>query len=80
MNIAEGNKPVAGNIKKIIYNNAYHQPAIAERAGISARNLWDMLNGTRIIRPADLQNIAMALDVSVEELFAEDTDTDSQTI
>lgn len=80
MNIAEGNKPVSDNIKKIIQENALSRPEIAKRAGLDRRRLWDMMNGYTIIRPAEVLRISKAIGVGVEELFAEESDVESQII
>ncbi len=63
------NSPVAENLKRIIEDRALHQPEIARRAGLEPRNLCDIINGQKLIRAREIEAVAAALDVGVEELF-----------
>lgn len=69
MTIEENNKPVALNIRKIIAISGIKQKTVAQKAGISESSLGAMLNGRKIIKAADILNIAVALGVSPADLF-----------
>lgn len=68
-NIERGNGVVAKNAKTIIKNRGLKQTVIATKAGLSVQMLNDMLNGRRIMKAVDIQAIANALQISVNELF-----------
>ncbi len=76
MTISENNAPIPANISCIIQNKGLVQRAVAERAGFSAQQFSDMLNGRKIIKPCDILAISNAIGVSVGDLFV-DTDQNS---
>lgn len=69
MQIAECNKPIAGNIQRIISEKGLKQGAVAERANISPNAFSAMVRGRRLIKPCDVLDIASALGVTVNELY-----------
>lgn len=69
--ISYKNGVVPKNIQLLIVKSGIKQYVVAERMGIAPQMFNDMLNGRRLIKPIDIANAAKALDVSVDELFAE---------
>lgn len=69
MTIAEYNEPVAGNIRRIISEKGLKQSAVAVRADFSPNDFSAMVRGRKLIKPCDINNIALALGVPVNELF-----------
>ena len=63
------NRPVAENIKRILKDKKLTRKEVAEKAGIAYYALSDMLNGRMNIYACDIAALALALDVSVAELF-----------
>lgn len=55
------NNPVADNLRRWINYNGLKQVAVAHKAGFTAQELSDMLNGRRLIRAIDIANIINAL-------------------
>ncbi len=76
MTISESNAPIPANISRIIQDKGLIQRAVAERAGFSAQQFSDMLNGRKIIKPCDILAISDVIGVNVGDLFA-DTGQDS---
>lgn len=71
LNIEELNQPVARNIIRIINEKGLKQLYVSQKAGYSKQQFNSMLNGRRIIKVCDAISIAKALDVKVDELYAE---------
>ena len=69
MAIAEYNEPVAGNIRRIISEKGLKQSAVAARVDFSPNDFSAMVRGRKLIKPCDINNIAWALGVPVNELF-----------
>ncbi len=69
MNASRYNVMLPINISKAINERGMKNIAVAEKAGYTAKQFSDMLNGRRIIKPCDILAIADALDMSVDELF-----------
>ena len=67
--IASRNEPVPGNLRRILKSKGLKQCAVAQKAGLKAHDLMDMLRGRRIIYARNILALASALDVSVAELF-----------
>lgn len=53
------NRPVSDNILRIISERGYKQSAVARKAGYSRQTFGYMVHNTRIIRPEDVQRIAL---------------------
>lgn len=70
MNIENFNFPVAQNINRIIKEKGLKQCVVANKAGFKTQPFNDMLNGRKIIKVSSVQNIAAALGVTVNELYA----------
>lgn len=75
MRIETSNANVSKNIKFIIFKKGLKQCAVAKKAGFTATAFCDMLGGRRLIRVCDIPNIARALDVTPNDLFATDNET-----
>lgn len=71
MNASKYNVMLPRNIAKIIKELGLKNNAVAGKAGYTVQQFSDMLNGRKIIKPCDILAIANALDVGVDELFAE---------
>lgn len=69
MQIAECNEPIASNIQRIISEKGLKQVAVATRAGFSPSGFSAMVRGRKLIKPCDVNNIARALEVPVNELY-----------
>ncbi len=71
MNAARYNVMLPANIARAIKERGMKNSAVAEKAGYSAQQFSDMLNGRKIIKPCDAMAISDALGVSVGELFVD---------
>ena len=60
---------VAAGIERIIRDKGFVQGIIAQKAGFTDQQLCDMLKGRKIIRADYLVPIAVALGVSVQDIF-----------
>ena len=67
--IAAQNEPVPGNIRRILKRKGLKQCEVAQKVGMKARDLTDMLRGKRIIYARDVLKFSVALGVDVSELF-----------
>lgn len=74
MQIAECNKPIAENVQRIISEKGLKQNAVAARANFTQTAFNAMLRGRKLIKPCDVNNIAEALEVSVNELYKQEGD------
>lgn len=72
------NSIVAPNVKSIISSKCLKQCAIAEKAGYTSQQFSAMVNGRRVIRDIDVLNIAKALEVDVNALFARSKEGDEK--
>lgn len=69
MDIRKINSRVVENIERIIKEKGLKKIAVAKRANIKTSEFSDMLNGRRVIKVPDIENIMKALDVDANELF-----------
>ena len=69
MQIAECNEPIAGNIKRIISEKGLKQSVVAAKANFSSSAFSAMVRGRKLIKPCDVNIIAMALGVEVNDLY-----------
>lgn len=69
MNINSFNQPVSHNVIRIINEKGLKQKSVASKAGFSQQAFNAMLNGRRIIKVSDIEVLATALGVSVNELY-----------
>lgn len=60
---------VPQNISRIIRQKGLVQRAVVERAGFTANQFCDMLNGRKTLKADYIPQIASALDVPIAELF-----------
>ena len=67
--IVNFNNPVALNITKIIDKKGLKQKIVAEKAKITPQAFCDILNGRRLLKISEVNEIAKALGVEVNELF-----------
>ena len=67
--IAARNEPVPGNIRRILKRKGLKQCEVAQKVGMKARDLTDMLRGKRIIYARDVLKFSVALGLDVSELF-----------
>ncbi|MDL2318187.1 helix-turn-helix transcriptional regulator [Eubacteriales bacterium OttesenSCG-928-A19] len=72
MTILQCNEPMATNISRIITERGVKHAYIARKAGYSSQEFSNMLKGRRIIKVADIERLATALDVSLNDLFGID--------
>lgn len=62
---------VQGNLIRIINEKGLVKKGVAERAGITAQALSDILMGRKVIRADMVPPLAAAVDVPIPELFKE---------
>lgn len=70
MTIAEANKPFAEGVQELLASKGFKKIYIAEKAGYTAQELSDMLNGRRIIKACDIPRLARALGVKADEIYS----------
>lgn len=70
MQIADFNYPASENIATIIKEKGLKQAYVAEKAGYSAQELSDMLNGRRLIKACDILKLSTVLNVTANDLYA----------
>ena len=61
LDIQTSNSIVANRVREIIKEKGLKQTALAEKAGFSAQEFSDMLNGRRLMRAVDIASIINAL-------------------
>lgn len=71
MSASKYNVMLPVNIACAIKARGMKNNAVAERAGFSAQQFSDMLNGRKIIKPCDILAISDAIGVSVGDLFVD---------
>lgn len=70
LDIKTSNSIVAVNLKRYIDDKGLKQSAIAQKAGFSAQEFSDMLNGRRLMRAVDISRTIEVLDgVDANMLF-----------
>lgn len=72
LDIRASNSVVADRVREIIKEKGLKQTAIAEKAGFTAQEFNDMLNGRRLMRAVDIAAIISVLEpvgVDANELF-----------
>lgn len=72
LDITASNSVVAVRLKNVISEKGLKQAAIATKAGFTAQELNDMLNGRRIMRAADIAsliNVVKEFGVDANYLF-----------
>lgn len=72
MQIADFNEPVAKNISRIIEKRGLKKRYVAKKAGFTAQEFSDMLNGRRIIKACDIPRIAKAIGVELSDIYAKE--------
>lgn len=80
MDIRKINSRVVENIKRIIKEKGLKKTAVAKKANIKTYEFSDMLNGRRVIKVTDIENIMKALDVDANELFMSLPDKKAESV
>ena len=62
---------ILNNIKHLIKKKGMKQCAVAEKTDLSVKAFSDIMHGRKILKVEYIPRFAMALDVSIEELFKE---------
>lgn len=70
MNASKYNAILPINITRAIKARGLKNNAVAKKAGFSAQQFSDMLNGRKIIKPCDILAISEALGVDANMLFS----------
>lgn len=78
--IKNGNSPVAGNIARILEEKTMERAKIARKAGLKPRELTDIINNCKVIRAFEIEALAEALGVEVQELFAREADVEDSIL
>lgn len=60
---------LATNIELIIENKGLKKKSVAVKAGYTKQQFSNLINGRKIIKPEDIIKIAMALEVTPNDLF-----------
>lgn len=63
------NTPAAENLDRILQEQGRKKRVFAQKAGYTPQQLTDMLRHRKIMRPADIANMADLLQVDVSEFF-----------
>ncbi len=69
MSVAKANAPFSEGLIKLMEERGVKQVYVAEKAGYTAQELSDMLNGRRLIKACDIPKIAEALGVNSDEIY-----------
>ena len=69
MTISEMNLGVPERIAQLIEEKGLKKKVVADRAGISAQNFADIMNGRRLLKVRDIVAFAKVLDVTPAELL-----------
>jgi transcriptional regulator with XRE-family HTH domain len=70
MDVAESNAPFAAGLRVIIAEKGLKNLYVAEKAGFTAQELSDMLNGRRLIKACDIPKFAKVLNVKLDDIYA----------
>lgn len=70
MTIKEANFPFDIGMAKLIQKKGIKQVYIADKAGYTAQELSDMLNGRKIIKLCDVPRLADALGVEIDDIYS----------
>ena len=70
MTIKEANFPFDVGIAKLIQKKGIKQVYIADKAGYTAQELSDMLNGRKIIKLCDVSRLADALGEDIDAIYS----------
>jgi plasmid maintenance system antidote protein VapI len=65
----EANRPFADGLSRIISEKGLKQVWVAEKAGLTPKELSDMLNGRKLIKACDIVRLAAATETGIEEIF-----------
>jgi transcriptional regulator with XRE-family HTH domain len=68
-NISEWNGTFPQNMRRILEKKCVNQAALARKIGYESREICDILQGRRLVKVVDIQNISDGLDVPIEELL-----------
>lgn len=69
MTIKEMNCLFDIGVSKIIKDKGMKQVYVAEKAGYTAQELNDMLNGRRLIKACDILKLATVLEVTANDIY-----------
>lgn len=69
MTITEANEPISSGVRVIIAMKGLKKIYVAEKAGFTAQELSDMLNGRKLIKACDIPKLARALGVKENEIY-----------
>lgn len=69
MKAKEANEPVSTRIRILLEEKGLKQNVIAKRSGFTPQSFNNMLMGRKLVRVCDIQSIAEAIGVDVNELF-----------
>jgi len=61
--------PIAMGIKQIIEDKGLLKGFVAKSCGYTKQQFSDMLNGRKVIRASDIQPIAQAIGVTVQDVY-----------
>lgn len=67
--------PVTNTINKIIKERGFKKNIIAQKAGFTAQQFSDILNGRKILKASDVPSISIALGVDPNTLYQYEDDT-----
>lgn len=61
--------PVTDTIERIIKEQGLKKSVVAQKAGFTAQQFSDILNGRKILKASDVPNISIALGVDPNTLY-----------
>lgn len=70
LSISEANEPFVSGLRVITAEKGLKNLYVAEKAGFTAQELSDMLNGWRLIKACDIPKFAKALNVKLDDIYA----------
>ncbi|MEY8428816.1 XRE family transcriptional regulator [Lachnospiraceae bacterium 46-15] len=69
MSVAESNEPFASGLRALIFEKGLKNLSIAQKAGYTAQELSDMLNGRKLIKACDVLRLSQALNVKSDKIY-----------
>ncbi len=64
------NYPFDVGMAEVIKEKGVKQKYVAKRAGYTAQELCDMLNGRRLIKACDILSLSLAIGVTTDYIYA----------
>lgn len=69
LTIKEMNTPFSDGVAEIIKTKGLKRVYVAQKAGYSAQELSDMINGRKLIKACDIPKLATVLGVTIDDIY-----------